>query len=671
MENNIAHIHEAVYAYLTEDLKDQNLRFTLRVKNRADRISQGYWFTGNDNYLTFSFWQGLDWRNKTPNIYFAININGTSSLDFVCYDDETKIKFFSEVAEALGMRQMEKSRTGEKFEHWVKNYKGTDYIASLDTFLKQDKKIIDAFIKSNDTMKDLFKPIDNDDFINAQKRIDIERKKFKKHIEYKSTYKKVKSIFIKDLRFENISVFNETQYISFHKNLTCIIGLNGTGKTSILRALVLAFTGYNQNESIGLNDPIITARLQNLMRISGVNDKNNREYPKEGGFVEIHYAIENFEEERTDELFRNKVLITINGQEPEFSDDTDSDFRNVRDDKYNCLFLAFPQLQGESNPNVNTNTSNEDYPHLGDAISMLNNKPDNRFDKFANWLRNLENKANAKQVKDGTIPQERILLRTIFEVMSDVTGEQITLNRIASGENGEPIWVNIGANNSPILFELVSQGFNNVFGWIGYFMKRLVDITPNNEDFTQTSGIVLIDEIDTYLHPKWQSSILNVLIEKFPNIQFVVTTHSPYVAGSVPNEKIKIYICEENKMDVSIEEFTEFTPYGADLERLSTRLFKTPDRVKIIGETIEAIDKLIGSRGVEAVKKETDLISKIGTLPNFMSYASISTDPLDIAQKAIEELKKITSNDDAELLSLEAFVMTKKRLNQRQNASHS
>ena len=54
-----------------------------------------------------------------------------------------------------------------------------------------------------------------------------------------------------------------------------------------------------------------------------------------------------------------------------------------------------------------------------------------------------------------------------------------------------------------------------------------------------------------------------------------------------------------------------------------------------------------------------------------MSYASISTDPLDIAQKAIEELKKITSNDDAELLSLEAFAMTKKRLNQRQNASHS
>ena len=103
MENNIAKIHEAVYCYLTETMKEQKLRFTLRVRNRADRIDKGYWFSGNDEYLVFSFWSGLDWRNKTPNIYFSITKNGECRLEFVSYDDERKINFFRNDATFLSL----------------------------------------------------------------------------------------------------------------------------------------------------------------------------------------------------------------------------------------------------------------------------------------------------------------------------------------------------------------------------------------------------------------------------------------------------------------------------------------------------------------------------------------------------------------------------------------
>ena len=66
--NNIAEIHENVYAHLTDNYPE--LRFTLRKINRGGRFDQGYWFTGTDGYLVFSFWQGLDWKKQDPSHFF-------------------------------------------------------------------------------------------------------------------------------------------------------------------------------------------------------------------------------------------------------------------------------------------------------------------------------------------------------------------------------------------------------------------------------------------------------------------------------------------------------------------------------------------------------------------------------------------------------------------------
>lgn len=57
---------------------------------------------------------------------------------------------------------------------------------------------------------------------------------------------------------------------------------------------------------------------------------------------------------------------------------------------------------------------------------------------------------------------------------------------------------------------------------------------------TKTPGIVLIDEVDLHLHPAWQQRILNALISTFPEIQFIVTTHSPQVVSTVKNERIRV-----------------------------------------------------------------------------------------------------------------------------------
>ncbi|MBK7407971.1 MAG: AAA family ATPase [Saprospirales bacterium] len=377
--------------------------------------------------------------------------------------------------------------------------------------------------------------------------------------------------------------------------------LNGTGKTSLLRALVLAFTGYDQNETMGLSDEVLTDRLRNLMRIIGVNNSGNPQYPKEGGFAEVSYQLER--EDGADETpYKNQVLMTNDASGPIVSDDSESDFKNLIGDKYKSLFLAFPQIQGESKDTEN-GIEEVKYPHIKDALSMLNNQPDNRFGAFADWLRGLNNVANDKQAKGEALPPERTLLAEIFSVMSEITGEPISLHEIVVREKGKDlIWVKLGLEASPILFDLVSQGYNNIFGWIGYFMKRLVEVTPEGEkDYKKTPGIVLIDEIDTYLHPKWQTKILAVLVDRFPNVQFVVTTHSPYVVGSVPSNQIAIFTCKKDGSEIKIEEFDEFTAYGANIERLSEKVFGVKGRfVDEVREKLSELSRLIneGNLGV-------------------------------------------------------------------------
>ena len=67
---------------------------------------------------------------------------------------------------------------------------------------------------------------------------------------------------------------------------------------------------------------------------------------------------------------------------------------------------------------------------------------------------------------------------------------------------------------------------------------RALQLNPGIRDLQDIFGIVLIDEVDTHLHPKWQWNVLNALHETFPNVQFIVTTHAPIVIASCKDADI-------------------------------------------------------------------------------------------------------------------------------------
>lgn len=96
-----------------------------------------------------------------------------------------------------------------------------------------------------------------------------------------------------------------------------------------------------------------------------------------------------------------------------------------------------------------------------------------------------------------------------------------------------------------IFLHQFSDGQRVLFGLIGDIARRLILLNPIKSEPLNGSGIVLIDEIELHLHPSWQQKVILTLRQSFPNIQFIVTTHSPHVLSTV--DKNSIYMINSNQ----------------------------------------------------------------------------------------------------------------------------
>jgi hypothetical protein len=97
-------------------------------------------------------------------------------------------------------------------------------------------------------------------------------------------------------------------------------------------------------------------------------------------------------------------------------------------------------------------------------------------------------------------------------------------------EHGEYLFAKGGMR---VPFPALSDGYRAYLGWIGDLLFHVCHTTPSGKKLVENKGIVLVDEIDLHLHPKWQMKVLPNLAKHLPNIQFIVTSHSPLVVGSL------------------------------------------------------------------------------------------------------------------------------------------
>lgn len=93
-------------------------------------------------------------------------------------------------------------------------------------------------------------------------------------------------------------------------------------------------------------------------------------------------------------------------------------------------------------------------------------------------------------------------------------------------------------NGVTLPFRALSDGYRAYIGWIGDMLFHLCMGAVSGTKLVDTRGMVLIDEIDLHLHPGWQRVVLPTLSRALPQVQFVVTTHSPLVVGSLQAQNL-------------------------------------------------------------------------------------------------------------------------------------
>ncbi len=153
------------------------------------------------------------------------------------------------------------------------------------------------------------------------------------------------------------------------------------------------------------------------------------------------------------------------------------------------------------------------------------------------------------------ISAKNIILKLLKPQIEDIVIER-------DGTDTYVKYVEQNASYQKSFYELAS-GYRNIITMIGDLIIRLSKNQKEITDFTKLAGIVLIDEIDLHLHPKWQKAIVEILTDTFPNIQFIASTHSPIpILGAPKNTVILNVQRNENgitakKLDV---DFTKLLP---------------------------------------------------------------------------------------------------------------
>jgi hypothetical protein len=113
----------------------------------------------------------------------------------------------------------------------------------------------------------------------------------------------------------------------------------------------------------------------------------------------------------------------------------------------------------------------------------------------------------------------------------------------------------------------LSDGYKAFIGWVGDLIGHLSDVAESaNRSLAAIPGLVLIDEIDLHLHPEWQRKVLPTLASAFPRLQFVFTSHSPLVASTVERENI--FVSDMDESGVAIIKQLDEHVFGRGVEEL-------------------------------------------------------------------------------------------------------
>ena len=117
-------------------------------------------------------------------------------------------------------------------------------------------------------------------------------------------------------------------------------------------------------------------------------------------------------------------------------------------------------------------------------------------------------------------------------------------------------------------FGALSDGFRAYIGWVGDLLYHMCHCCADGTALVDHRGIVMIDEVDLHLHPEWQLVVLPTISRVLPQLQFLCTTHSPIVAGTV--ESANLFLVLPDGETASVLATPELEVHGLTADQILT-----------------------------------------------------------------------------------------------------
>ncbi|WP_112193062.1 AAA family ATPase [Pseudomonas sp. LG1E9] len=167
-------------------------------------------------------------------------------------------------------------------------------------------------------------------------------------------------------------------------------------------------------------------------------------------------------------------------------------------------------------------------------------------------------------------------------------------------------------DNTTLLFKNLSDGQRGMIALIADIARRMCLLNPQKGHtvLAETSGIVVIDELDIHLHPDWQRTIVSALKNAFPKIQFIAASHSPQIIGGLRPEEIMLL----NNGDTSHPRVS----YGLDSSRVLEEIMGVSEREPEIEALLSELFSTIEDNELEKAKTQLQALKELAPdLPEF------------------------------------------------------
>ncbi|WP_442939202.1 AAA family ATPase [Nostoc sp.] len=412
---------------------------------------------------------------------------------------------------------------------------------------------------------------------------------------------------------------------------TVFIGINGVGKSSILDCLAILlsqfigriaseqdkFTPANQSRNISGSQINIFGDIFGKLNLYSDNSSQSRGFGVQTSKIRdfSEQDITNGYEETYNEI---QVLLdslpvnwflknTLKGNSKNL-DNYDQELKTVIEEIHRQwqtnpetnLPLAVYYRVNRAVIDISLDISKDYSFEQTDAYEQALNGIQINFITFFQWFRTLEDLENEKRRDTSSYRSQQLeaARQAIYSLIPYFSNLRVRRS---------PLRMTVEKQGQEFIINQLSDGEKCLLAMVGDLARRLAIANPSLPDPLQGSGVVLIDEIELHLHPKWQREIIPALTRTFPNCQFIVTTHSPQVISQVKPEGI--YILE--KTDEGVVAKRPESSFGRDSNRILEDLMGVPARPQEIKDRLHELFRLIDEGNLDGARQLSQEIADI------------------------------------------------------------